>query len=369
MNAIQRNLLQVSQCCFKQTNVFGVNQDVCKKYGIVRGNEIHTKHFDVPTPSKAKFRIDDELEPSRFLLLEFNDIHDSYYIGINNIEFYDSEGNKVAYKNTAVDGEEVDHDLVAPAFPTNGWWAVVGETHSLLFDFEEVAHVKYIYMWCANAASTPKHMKVSDSINASPYQLDGSRTGKFRSALYIQIGGARKKDPTKLRFLKHDKETMKQNRYFNFKEVIKSLNEDPPINGFESFLTSCRCHFVFFREGLKTAACNYYLGRDHASSISLLNTVTLSNGATIDDVAKRAMTLEELRAVRALIVSNCVKYNWKSSWDGSTLRPEDVNLYDLNSLVIKPLTKERNCAFKELFSSGQSTPTYYVSHWWGEKVW
>lgn len=365
MNAIQRNLLQVSPTLgLKNTKVFGTNQDVCKKYGIERGNEIHTKTFDVPTPSKSKFRIDDELEPSRFLFVEFNDIHDSYYIGINDIEFYDSKGNKVPYKNIAVDGKEVDHDSVNPAFPVNGWWAVVGETHSLLFDFEKVAHVKYIYMWCANAASTPKHMKVSDSKNASPYQSDGSYTGKFSTTLYFQIGGARKKHPAKLRFLK----LKEQNQYFDYKEIIESLNKDPPTNGFQSFLTSCGCHFVFYREGLKTAACNYYLGKDHASSINLLNTITVSSGATIDNVAKRAMTLEELRAVRALIVSNCVKYNWKSSWDGSPLRPEDVNLYDLNSLVIMPLTKKRNCSFKELFSSGDSSPTYYVSHWWGEKV-
>jgi len=69
-----------------------------------------------------------------------------------------------------------------------------------------------------------------------------------------------------------------------------------------------------------------------------------------------------------LIVSNCVRDKWKSSLDGRRVCPDEVNLYDLNAILIKPLTKKRNCAFKELFGTGDSSPTYYVSHWWGERV-
>jgi len=339
------------------------------KYGITRGNEIHTKIVDVPTPVKSRFLIDDELEPSRYILLEFEGIHDSYYIGINTIEFYDAKGNTIPFTNIAVDGQDVDYETVQPAFPTGSWWAVVGESHSLVFDFGEVKCPKYVFIWCANAASTPKLLSITDAVETTPYSIrnDADKEGGFEETLHIQLAGKPKKSMEKLLFF------MKKNQEGNTNlvsctKIVEYLNSDPPANGFQGFLTKCGCHFVFYREGLRTSVCNYFFGKDHSTSVQLLNGTLVGSGETIDDVAKRAMTLEELRAVRALIVSNCVEMCWKSGWDGSLLRPEDVNLYDLNSILIKPLTKKRNCAFKELFASGESRPTYYVSHWWGEKV-
>jgi hypothetical protein len=91
-------------------------------------------------------------------------------------------------------------------------------------------------------------------------------------------------------------------------------------------------------------------------------------GKDIPDVERRALTLNELRAVRAIILSKCINEGWTSSYDKRKIRPEEVNLYDLNQTLILPLTKKRNCSFKELFSSGTSAPTVYVSHWWGESV-
>jgi len=99
-------------------------------------------------------------------------------------------------------------------------------------------------------------------------------------------------------------------------------------------------------------------------AIDLINSIK-PHEEEIDDVALRALSLAELQGIRAIIMSKCVKEGWKSSNDGRKLRPEDVNLYDLNKSLIMPLTKDRNCAFKELFTSGASKPTYYVSHWWG----
>ncbi len=337
----------------KKSKVFGNTEDVYMKYGIDRGDEVHTKRLDVPTPVKSFFRIDDELEPSRYILLEFEGIHDSYYIGINVIEFYDAEENKVPFTTIAVDGKDVDHENVQPEFPkSSGWWAVVGESHSLVFDFGEVKHPRYLYIWAANAASTPKVMSVTDAIEAVSYDVENG----FEESLFIQLAGKPKKSLDKLIFIMKKKQVP-------CAKVIESLNSNPPDNGFESFITKCGCHFVFYRKGLRTSVCNYFFGKDHSASVKLLNSTLIGCGVTIDNVAKRAMTLEELRAVRAIIVSNCVKMGWKSSWDGSALRPEDVNLYDLNSILIKPLTKKRNCAFKELFASGESPPTYYVSHW------
>jgi len=342
------------------SKVFGTIDDVCAKYSISRGDEIHTKVIDVPAPFKSRFRVDDVLEPSRYLFFEFEGIHDSHYIGINILEFYDGEGEQIPYTNIIVDGNDVDHDEVQPAFPVNGWWAVVGEEHSLVFDFGDVVHVKEVSMWCANSASTPKIMRITDAQEAAQDESE------FAANLLIQLAGEPGVDPSTINFRKSPGEITD---IITIEDIVNMLNDYPPPNGFESFLSECGAfHFVFYRAGLRTRVCNYFFGSNPSEDVQLVHDTTMSVGVTIDDVAKRAMTLEELRAVKAIIVSNCVKEEWTNSYDGKRLRPDDVNLYDLNKVVIMPCTKARNCAFKELFGSGDSSPTYYTSHWWGEKV-
>ena len=57
------------------SKVFGTIDDVCEKYSISRGDEVHTKVIDVPAPFKSRFRVDDVLEPSRYLFFEFEGIY------------------------------------------------------------------------------------------------------------------------------------------------------------------------------------------------------------------------------------------------------------------------------------------------------
>jgi len=281
------------------------------------------------------------------------------------MDFYNNDGDKIEYSNIAVDGQAVDNETVQPAFPPNGWWAVCGLYHSVLFDFHEVTHVKEVKFWCANSASTPKYMRFTDAKERAEEVEEGQG---FRTDLCLQLAGKFVgKDPSELQFLSGKGDS----KELSCQEVVDMLNETPPQNGFQDFISVCKeYNFVFFKEGLKTRVCNYFFGTDPTDAVQLANSLISDSHASpvIDDVAKRAMTLEELRAVRAMIVSACIKNKWKSSLDGKRLRPSDVNLYDLNSILIKPMTKKRNCSFKELFPSGESTPTYYVSHWWGEKV-
>eukprot|EP00979_Chaetoceros_neogracilis_P007295 scaffold1522_cov184-Chaetoceros_neogracile.AAC.4 len=106
---------------------FGIIHSLTDKFDISRcgpENEVHTKVIDIPAPFKTNIQIDDALEPSRYIHLAFEDIHDSHYIGINQITFKDVKGNEIPYENIEVDGQEVDGDQVKAAFPTNGWWAV-----------------------------------------------------------------------------------------------------------------------------------------------------------------------------------------------------------------------------------------------------
>ena len=337
---------------------FGTIENIYEKYNITRlgkEQEVHTKHVDVPSPFKTNIVIQDELEPSRYIRIDFSGIHDSYYIGINEIHFKDPQGNHIPYQNIMVDGQEVDNEKVKPAFPPNGWWCVVDGDHSLVFDFGEVTHVKEIYFWCANAASTPKEMKITDGHFLPDY------TGyKYDSELYFQLAGD-VQDPMEMIF----------QGGLTFDEVIGMLNQDPPENQFKSFLSlDGKMQFVFYQRGSRTLALNYYFGGDNSCSqdVDMVNS-TKPHKNTIDDVEYRALTLQELRGIRALILDKCLKEGWKSSRDNETiLRPEDVNLYDLSKHLIKPLTEERNCSFKELFHSGHTKPMYYCSHWWGESV-
>jgi len=338
---------------------FGTVHDTTTIYNISRcgaEDEVHTKHIDVPSPFKSTVRIDDELEPSRYISIQFSEIHDSHYIGINEIEFRDVDGNAIPYNNIMVDGNEVDNDTTKAAFPPNGWWAVSGDDHSLVFDFDKIAHVKEIYFWCANSASTPKCMAISDAL--SPPSID-DMSSDYDAKCFFQMAGEPGMDPTSVVFEGNQ----------SCEQVIESINKSRPENKFDSFVSEDRLsHFVFYEKGKRTSAYMYYFGKEPDEAIRLANETQIQDGVEISKVEHRAMTLSELRAVRAIIVSKCVNEGWISSFDKRKLRPEDVNLYDLNETLILPLTKKRNCAFKELFSSGDSIPAVYVSHWWGESV-
>lgn len=59
--------------------------------------------------------------------------------------------------------------------------------------------------------------------------------------------------------------------------------------------------------------------------------------------------------------------DWKTKKTKTDLvRLKEANLYHINELFIKPLTKNRECSFVELVAeSDEQEPTWFVSHWWG----
>ena len=143
------------------------------------------------------------------------------------------------------------------------------------------------------------------------------------------------------------------------------------LTGFASFMdTTKRYAFAYHRKGKRKAAFDYFIGIAPLNITASPTDATdassfFHQGARIEKVEERAMKLSELRIVRAIIVSQCFTQQWKSSWDQHELSPETVNLYDFNTEVIMPLTKETNCSFKEMFPSGAEVPKLYTSHWWG----
>lgn len=378
---------------FKKKEIkFDKIEDINTKYDIIRSGdveEVHTKTFYLPPSVNSKLRIDDELEPSRYLLLEFKETHDSWYMGINDIKFHDENGCEVSYENVAVDGDTVDHINVRPALPFDGLWTVNGTDHSLLCDFQKETRVTFVHVKCANDASTPKVLHVTDAMARKHYDEECAEIVCF------QLAGE-PKSPDDIRFRS---ECNSQKDLLDRHQIIKTMNLWDAQKRFGEFLSEDgKDLFVFHAEGLKTRAYNYYFGRhdDPLLSVALANSIILnhvsmknSNNANVKNgtgglgsadvdatsCEHRTMNITELRAVRAMIVSDCVKNKWKSGSSNPKtairLRPSDVNFNDLNTILIQSLTKKRKCSFKELFrhsSSMKSSPTFYVSHWWGGSV-
>ena len=255
-------------------SVFGTIRDVPSIYNISRcgpENEKHTKTVDVPSPFKSSIRVDDELEPSRYMFLQFSGIHNGggikkfNAIGINRIIFRDVGGNDISYKNTQVDGNDVDNDTVKPAFPTN-WWSVVGVDHSLLFDFDHVTHVKEIYFWFSNADVTPKTILISEDISSA------QESDKYSEDLYFQLAGEPGIDPSSVQY-DGDK---------SCEQVIQFLNQNRPENKFDSVVSKDgNSRFVFYEEGKRTLAYDYCFPRAPDIAVDLANNTEVEVGKDI----------------------------------------------------------------------------------------
>mmetsp|Transcript_15830 Transcript_15830/g.23806 ORF Transcript_15830/g.23806 Transcript_15830/m.23806 type:complete len:601 (+) Transcript_15830:169-1971(+) len=97
----------------------------------------------------------------------------------------------------------------------------------------------------------------------------------------------------------------------------------------------------------------------------------MSRSSRIPQPELRGITLAQLRNVRREIDLRCKVEEWTREYGGSEtiyLRPEEVNLYDLNAHLIIPQTQADQCSYVELIASGPQPPDWFVSHWWGEPV-
>jgi hypothetical protein len=140
--------------------------------------------------------------------------------------------------------------------------------------------------------------------------------------------------------------------------IIDSLNASNPDNCFKSFLSyNGKSHFVFYEKGKRITAYNYYFGAAPSSALDLVNSV-IPHEEDIDDVALRAMSLAELQGIRAIIMSKCVKDDWKSSKDGRKLRPEAL------ISIINSTYRISECGIGERSNKSCNG----VLPWWSETV-
>eukprot|EP00933_Yihiella_yeosuensis_P078445 TRINITY_DN8994_c0_g3_i1.p1 TRINITY_DN8994_c0_g3~~TRINITY_DN8994_c0_g3_i1.p1 ORF type:complete len:532 (-),score=91.80 TRINITY_DN8994_c0_g3_i1:1683-3278(-) len=98
------------------------------------------------------------------------------------------------------------------------------------------------------------------------------------------------------------------------------------------------------------------------------NEVNFQKGTSIDKVEERAISMHQLYDVVHKIHENCEPQEWKNGLTGEQLIPLGVNLYDLTTYLIKPITAKQRCSYVELVASEPQTPDWFVSHWWGEPV-
>eukprot|EP00931_Biecheleriopsis_adriatica_P086045 TRINITY_DN60782_c0_g1_i1.p1 TRINITY_DN60782_c0_g1~~TRINITY_DN60782_c0_g1_i1.p1 ORF type:complete len:755 (+),score=116.58 TRINITY_DN60782_c0_g1_i1:47-2266(+) len=92
---------------------------------------------------------------------------------------------------------------------------------------------------------------------------------------------------------------------------------------------------------------------------------------TIEETAHRAISFEQLKRILKFAAEH--SEGWtdtapRSSTFGQALPMTVLNLYHLNAWLIKPATKDDDCAFVELLASHDQVPSWFVSHWWGERI-
>merc|ERR1740129_960366 len=91
----------------------------------------------------------------------------------------------------------------------------------------------------------------------------------------------------------------------------------------------------------------------------------------IEKTEMRGITLQQLEFVvdflkgKSGVWRDSNKYSKTCGW---TLEADTINLYHVNSWVIPPATKEKNCALVELLAGNDQIPKTFISHWWGEPV-
>lgn len=93
----------------------------------------------------------------------------------------------------------------------------------------------------------------------------------------------------------------------------------------------------------------------------------------IEQTEFRAISPQQLLKVVEFASRWCEQWHDRSPPDrsrtsGERLSMETLNLYMLNDWLIRPATEARNCALVECLAGQDQVPSWFVSHWWGERI-
>ena len=95
---------------------------------------------------------------------------------------------------------------------------------------------------------------------------------------------------------------------------------------------------------------------------------SVEKGCIIEFTEDRGITIVQLKALYEKIKKKCAAGKLMRSGELEPLRPEQVNLYDINDRIIKKYTAHKSCSYVELIATRQQSPNWFVSHWWGNSV-
>lgn len=97
-----------------------------------------------------------------------------------------------------------------------------------------------------------------------------------------------------------------------------------------------------------------------------------NDAACIPDTYRRAVSVKQLEEFADLVEAVLETYEYYNSHTNELVTKENVTLYDINVLFIKPLTVETKekeaCSFVEIVAAKDceaQDATWFVSHWWG----
>eukprot|EP00929_Paragymnodinium_shiwhaense_P048027 TRINITY_DN24348_c0_g1_i1.p1 TRINITY_DN24348_c0_g1~~TRINITY_DN24348_c0_g1_i1.p1 ORF type:complete len:1160 (-),score=239.75 TRINITY_DN24348_c0_g1_i1:122-3601(-) len=98
----------------------------------------------------------------------------------------------------------------------------------------------------------------------------------------------------------------------------------------------------------------------------------LRRNCEVNDTHQRAITGRQLTELSEhtqtlLETIEVMDPNTKMEENVGQITWQNVNLYHLNDLVVKPLTKAYPCSWVELIAGGPQRPVWFISHWWGTR--
>lgn len=94
----------------------------------------------------------------------------------------------------------------------------------------------------------------------------------------------------------------------------------------------------------------------------------------IPETKDRGITVAQLtkllKFVKGRSTPDGVVASWYDSRTGEAIRFDSINLYHVDTWILRPVTYEEKCSFVEwlTLNAAEQIPSWFVSHWWGEPV-
>lgn len=86
----------------------------------------------------------------------------------------------------------------------------------------------------------------------------------------------------------------------------------------------------------------------------------------INRAEDRAVTLPQLQRMVRWVDDHC--HRWRDKTTRLKLKLGGISMYHIVDWLVKPATLKNDCAFVELLTTQSQPPSWFIIHWWGEKL-